>query len=88
MNMQDVVRIGEAWSSLGWAVQEQFARVAEGEVDPMDINPNALDVIESKVLPELEDIAFETSDDELERSVDMFREEMDRIREAEDGYAG
>lgn len=41
----DMIEFARAWSKLGWAIQEQVIEFidAGGEMDGIDINPNAVD---------------------------------------------
>lgn len=43
-DLHTAIRVGKAWSNLGWAVQGQMEDVLEGD-DPADKNPNALKLI-------------------------------------------
>lgn len=39
---EDLIHFGDAWSDLGWAVQEQVRTVLDGADTPENVNPNAI----------------------------------------------
>lgn len=47
MELNELMRFAKAYSGLGWAIQEQLNDIANG--DCSDINPNALEEIDSRM---------------------------------------
>jgi len=43
MTMHELLDVLQAWSNLGWSVQEQAAVIIDGTADPRDLNPTAVE---------------------------------------------
>lgn len=47
MELDELMRFARAYNKLGWAIQEQFDDIVNGDCD--DINPNALAEIDERM---------------------------------------
>ena len=82
--MSPLVQFGQAYSSLGSAVQEQIVDVVnahiEGRIEDVEVNPNALDMVFQRLQQPLSALARAGSEDAAEM--------MDALEAAAEMYDG
>lgn len=82
--MSPLVQFGQAYSSLGSAVQEQIVDVVnahiEGRIEDVEVNPNALDMVFQRLQQPLSALARAGSEDAMEM--------MDALEAAAEMYDG
>lgn len=82
--MSPLVQFGQAYASLGGAVQEQIVDVVnahiEGRIEDVEVNPNALDMVFQRLQQPLSALARAGSEDAMEM--------MDALEAAAEMYDG